>query len=107
LPGSASRSSFATAAIALRGLLQISAFEDDVLPFEVEERRILVQALRVAGGHVGEAAKLLRIGRATLYRKIKVMDIAEEEWRSPAGAAVALLGALFGKRMIPGPIVRI
>jgi DNA-binding NtrC family response regulator len=69
----------------LRGLLQISAFEDDVLPFEVEERRILVQALRVAGGHVGEAAKLLRIGRATLYRKIKVMDIAEEEWRSPRG----------------------
>ncbi|PIE23457.1 MAG: hypothetical protein CSA62_07515 [Planctomycetota bacterium] len=50
-----------------------------VLPFEVEERKILVRALSATGGHVAEAAKLLKIGRATLYRKIQCFDIKRSE----------------------------
>jgi DNA-binding NtrC family response regulator len=34
------------------------------------ERRAIVRALEVSGGSVGKAAKLLGIGRATLYRRL-------------------------------------
>jgi DNA-binding NtrC family response regulator len=45
--------------------------EDMVRPLEEEEWRILTRALRATNGQVTRAAKLLQIGRTTLYRKIQ------------------------------------
>lgn len=48
------------------------------------EREIITKALEAAaaGGHKDEAAKLLGISRATLYRKIKEYNIAERKFFS-------------------------
>jgi two-component system response regulator HydG len=42
-----------------------------VIPFSEEERRIILHALRVANWNVQEAAAMLELGRATVYRKIE------------------------------------
>lgn len=44
---------------------------DGVVPFEEEEKRIISNALTATGWRVNEAAKQLKIGRATIYRKIE------------------------------------
>ncbi len=49
--------------------------EDDIQPFQDEEKRLLTRALRATKGNVRRAAQLLGIGRATLYRKIQVYDL--------------------------------
>jgi two-component system response regulator FlrC len=49
--------------------------EADILPLEIEERRLLARALKATAGNVRRAAELLKIGRATLYRKIQVYDL--------------------------------
>lgn len=49
--------------------------ERDILPLEQEEKRLLGRALRATGGNVRRAAQLLRIGRATLYRKIQLYKL--------------------------------
>ncbi|HLU39665.1 MAG TPA: sigma 54-interacting transcriptional regulator [Planctomycetota bacterium] len=45
--------------------------EAAIRPFKDEEKRLLSRALRATKGNVRRAAQLLRIGRATLYRKIQ------------------------------------
>ncbi|MCH2113695.1 MAG: sigma 54-interacting transcriptional regulator [Pirellulales bacterium] len=47
----------------------------DSLLIEHWERKLILEALKRAGGSVPEAAKLLGIGRATLYRKIEIYGI--------------------------------
>lgn len=47
----------------------------DSLKIEDWERKIIAEALKRSGGNVPEAAKLLGIGRATLYRKIELYNI--------------------------------
>ncbi len=42
------------------------------------ERLAIAQALRATDGHVGDAAELLGIGRATLYRRLA----EQETWPS-------------------------
>jgi DNA-binding NtrC family response regulator len=49
--------------------------EEDILPLETEEKRLLARALKATKGNVRRAAQLLRIGRATLYRKIQVYKL--------------------------------
>ena len=49
--------------------------EEDILPLDTEEKRLLARALRATKGNVRRAAQLLRIGRATLYRKIQVYKL--------------------------------
>lgn len=49
--------------------------EEDILPLDAEEKRLLARALRATKGNVRRAAQLLRIGRATLYRKIQVYKL--------------------------------
>ena len=49
--------------------------EEDILPLESEEKRLLARALKATKGNVRRAAQLLRIGRATLYRKIQIYDL--------------------------------
>jgi DNA-binding NtrC family response regulator len=48
-----------------------------VLPLREVERRAILHALSAAGGSVPEAAKLLQIGRATLYRRVAELNGAE------------------------------
>jgi len=45
--------------------------EGAIRPFKDEEKKLLSRALRATKGNVRRAAQLLRIGRATLYRKIQ------------------------------------
>ncbi len=47
----------------------------DSLKIEDWERKLIIEALKRAGDSVPEAAKLLGIGRATLYRKIEIYHI--------------------------------
>jgi Nif-specific regulatory protein len=47
----------------------------DSLNIEFWERKLINEALKRAGGNVPEAAQLLGIGRATLYRKIEIYNI--------------------------------
>lgn len=47
------------------------AVEIDTLDIEQWEKKLIVEALRRASGNVPDAAKLLGLGRATLYRKIE------------------------------------
>jgi len=49
--------------------------EEDILAFETEEKRLLARALKATQGNVRRAAHLLRIGRATLYRKIQIYKL--------------------------------
>jgi transcriptional regulator of acetoin/glycerol metabolism len=42
---------------------------------EAAERATIVEALRKHGGRVTEAARALKLSRATLYRKIKQLKI--------------------------------
>ena len=49
--------------------------EEDVLPLETEEKRLLARALKATKGNVRRAAQLLHIGRATLYRKIQIYKL--------------------------------
>ncbi len=58
-----------------------------VLPFEDEERHILERALIATEGNVSRAAELLKIGRATLYRKIHQYDLTRYRKRSSATLA--------------------
>ncbi len=43
----------------------------EIIPLEDEERRIIQRALDLTGWNVQEAAQRLKIGRATIYRKIE------------------------------------
>ena len=49
--------------------------ELDTLQIDQWEKKLIIEALRRTGGAVPEAAKLLGIGRATLYRKIEQYHI--------------------------------
>ncbi len=49
----------------------LPAEREGILPLEVEERRLIVRALELTGWNVQETAQRLRIGRATIYRKIE------------------------------------
>jgi DNA-binding NtrC family response regulator len=49
---------------------------DELLPLEELERRAILRALREAGGDKLAAARLLGIGKTTLYRKLKLYEAA-------------------------------
>jgi two-component system response regulator HydG len=49
---------------------------DDLLPLQELERRAIFRALRETGGDKLAAARLLGIGKTTLYRKLKEYDSA-------------------------------
>ena len=55
-----------------------TATAGDVIPLDELERRAIVHALAVAGGNVAKAAKLLGIGRATLYRRMSELHLQEK-----------------------------
>ncbi|MDR3721208.1 MAG: helix-turn-helix domain-containing protein [Candidatus Acidoferrales bacterium] len=49
---------------------------DELLPLDELERRAILRALREAGGDKLAAARLLGIGKTTLYRKLKQYEAA-------------------------------
>ncbi len=55
----------------------------DLTPIERHERAAIVDALRRAEGHAIDAARLLGLGQATIYRKIKQYAIPHERKRRP------------------------
>jgi two-component system response regulator HydG len=55
---------------------EVSLDTDEVMPLEELERRAIVRALRETGGDKLAAARLLRIGKTTLYRKLKLYHTA-------------------------------
>ncbi len=57
------------------GLRDSGGEQLDSLKIEHWEKKLIAEALERSGGNVPEAAKLLGIGRATLYRKIELYDI--------------------------------
>ena len=48
---------------------------EPVIPLKELERREIKKALRATNGSVGKAAKLLGIGRATLYRRLAELEL--------------------------------
>ncbi|MBA4017859.1 MAG: sigma-54-dependent Fis family transcriptional regulator [Pirellula sp.] len=56
-------------------LQDVGGQELDTLEIEVWERKLILEALKRTGGNVPEAAKMLGIGRATLYRKLEQYGI--------------------------------
>ena len=57
------------------GLRDSGGDQLDSLRIDVWEKKLILEALRRADGNVPEAARLLAIGRATLYRKIELYGI--------------------------------
>jgi DNA-binding NtrC family response regulator len=55
---------------------------DEILPLREIEHRAIRRALRATRGSVGRAAKLLGIGRATLYRRLAELELGAS---SPPG----------------------
>ena len=47
----------------------------EILPFREVEKRVIADALRGCGGNVADAARRLKLGQATLYRKIKKYNL--------------------------------
>jgi len=51
----------------------------EILPFEEVERQILAHALKVMDNDVRKAAQALKIGRSTLYRKLKLYKLFKSD----------------------------
>jgi two-component system response regulator HydG len=49
---------------------------EELLPLEELERRAILRALRETGGDKLAAARMLGIGKTTLYRKLKLYEPA-------------------------------
>ena len=58
------------------GLFDTGSGELESLQIDYWERKLIGEALKRTSGNVPEAAKLLGIGRATLYRKIDQYGIS-------------------------------
>jgi DNA-binding NtrC family response regulator len=56
----------------------IQEADSSVVPLKELERQAIEQALRVTGGSVTRAAKMLGMGRATLYRRLAHLGIAPD-----------------------------
>jgi len=53
--------------------------KDEILPLEELERRAILRTLRETGGDKLSAARMLGIGKTTLYRKLKQYDLEHAE----------------------------
>ncbi len=59
------------------GLRDSGGDDLDSLQIDHWQRKLIIEALKRTAGNVPEAAKLLGIGRATLYRKLEQYDISK------------------------------
>lgn len=60
------------------GMQEAVSGELDSLRIDVWEQRLITEAMRRTGGNLPEAAKLLGVGRATIYRKIEEYGIVRK-----------------------------
>jgi transcriptional regulator with PAS, ATPase and Fis domain len=60
---------------------------DEIMPLEELEKRAILHALHEASGDKLEAAKLLKIGKTTLYRKLKQYDAQKNRLSRQAAVA--------------------
>ncbi|HET7840488.1 MAG TPA: helix-turn-helix domain-containing protein, partial [Terriglobia bacterium] len=58
--------------------------DPEISPLHDLERRAILQALKTTGGDRLQAAKLLGIGKTTIYRKLKAYRLKEEDWAKSA-----------------------
>jgi two-component system response regulator HydG len=56
---------------------QESPETEEIIPLAVQEKRAILDAIRVTHGDKLRAARLLDIGKTTLYRKLKEYGIAD------------------------------
>ncbi len=56
-----------------------AAARGEIRPLEEEERAVIERALELTGWNVKEAAERLKIGRATIYRKIERYGLEQKE----------------------------
>jgi DNA-binding NtrC family response regulator len=52
--------------------------KNELVPLEELERRAILRTLRETGGDKLAAARILGIGKTTLYRKLKQYNLGEE-----------------------------
>ena len=64
-----------------------------VRPLDEIEKEQLIHALTVFNGDVSAAARALRIGKTTLYRRLKEWGFGAENWRLMYQAAVLCGGS--------------
>ena len=57
---------------------------DEVMPLREMERRAIARAMQATGGRVGKAARLLGMGRATLYRRLADLELPTAAEPPPA-----------------------
>lgn len=67
------------ARIAPRPAADLLGLDDGAKGFASAERAAVIRALARSGGNVSEAARALGIGRATLYRRMKRLGIADAQ----------------------------
>ncbi len=65
-----------------RAVIPGQAFTEPVYSLVEAERLAILSAGRATGGNLSEAARLLGIGRTTLWRKMKEMGILSEDFRA-------------------------
>ena len=71
---------------------QEAATSNEIVPLAVKERDAIFDAIRVTDGDKLEAARLLGIGKTTLYRKLKEYGLAD---RAGPTSATTLISAQF------------
>jgi len=75
LPPEVAAAALPPAPRAPRGSVRASPIEEPILTLVEMERRAIARALRHTDGSVSKAARLLGIGRATLYRRLAELDM--------------------------------
>lgn len=56
-----------------------AASENSILPMEETEKREVLRVLLICGGSISKAAKLLKMGKTTIYRKLVQWGYADEK----------------------------
>lgn len=57
---------------------QMDKQKSEIMPLSAVQKKAIIEALIACDGNVMEASKLLRIGKATLYRRIKEYKVTIE-----------------------------
>jgi transcriptional regulator of acetoin/glycerol metabolism len=57
-----------------------------VIPLWQRKRSAIIEALAETRGDVTRAARLLEIGRSSLYRSIRDLEVKPKEWRESEAA---------------------
>ncbi|MGV8839495.1 MAG: sigma-54-dependent transcriptional regulator [Bauldia sp.] len=68
-PGAAVDAAMAVASTGGGGTVGAPATEEGIVPFHIEERRIIERAIALCGGSIARAAAALAIDASTIYRK--------------------------------------